>query len=96
MKKTKSNIAILREQIDLLDKELLIILSRRFEVVREIGKLKKKNGLKALDKKRWNQIQINLSKSAKRLNLETKLIFCIYELIHEYSLKEQAKNQKNE
>ena len=42
----------LRAQIDDLDRELVELLARRFEVTREVGRLKAQQGLPSLDEQR--------------------------------------------
>ena len=46
----------LRKQIDAIDKEVLRLLESRFDIVREVAKLKKKKGLPARDFEREAEI----------------------------------------
>lgn len=45
-----------RNQIDTIDKELVYLLSRRFEAVKTIWELKKQNKAEALQPWRWQQV----------------------------------------
>lgn len=83
----------LRKDIDDTDKQLLVILAKRFELVRKIGKLKKEQNLKPLDSKRWEEVLKTRSELAKKINLSTKFVEKLYNLIHKYSLEiERGKN----
>lgn len=76
-----------RKQIDKIDQQILQTLSKRFEVVAKIGKLKKKLGLPVLDIKRWKKVQQSREQAGKKLGLPEKLIKNIYKAIHKYSLE---------
>lgn len=78
-----------RKQIDLLDEKILKILSKRFESVRKIGKLKKENNLQALDQKRWQKVTESNLYKARSLYLPEDFVKKLLTLIHQYSLKLQ-------
>lgn len=81
----------LRAKIDFLDGKLLDILSKRTQVVREIGQIKKEKNLSSLDKKRWKEVlESNVNKAAD-LGLSKDFITKIFNLIHKYSRLEQEK-----
>lgn len=80
-----------RKEIDSLDKELLKALSKRMEVVRKIGKLKKTKNLSALDEKRWKEVLNSKLALAEKLNLPKGLIKKIYTDIHEEALEIEKK-----
>lgn len=71
------NIEDLRKQIDKIDSSIVILLAKRMEIVKKVGKLKKKSNLPPLDNKRWKEI------------IKTKKDFIrkIWEIIHEEALK---------
>ncbi|MCJ7804330.1 chorismate mutase [Patescibacteria group bacterium] len=82
-----------RKQINKLDGELLNILAKRINIVREIGKHKKTYGIPSLDEKRWQEVlQSKLSK-ARSLNIPEKFIEKLYNLIHEHSLEIENKSK---
>lgn len=81
----------LRTKIDLLDGKLLDILSKRTQVVREIGQIKKEKKLASLDKKRWKEVLESNVKKAADLGLSKDFITKIFNLIHKYSRIEQEK-----
>ena len=79
MKKTLEE---LRKEIDSADEDLLKILSKRFDIVREIGKLKKEKNIPPLDQKRWDEVIKKIIQKAKKHNLPEQLIIKLYNEIH--------------
>ncbi|HSX08971.1 MAG TPA: chorismate mutase [Candidatus Saccharimonadales bacterium] len=75
-----------RKEIDKIDEELLHVLAKRFDVIRQIGKLKKENNIVPLDEKRWNEVIEKITGKAKHLNLSENFMKTIYEEIHKASL----------
>jgi chorismate mutase len=82
-----------RKEIDTLDNELLTILAKRFEIVRKIGKLKKEQAIKPLDKVRWQKVLEEKITRAKTLHLSKKFVVNLYTLIHEYALELEGKEK---
>ncbi|MBI3984634.1 MAG: chorismate mutase [Candidatus Levybacteria bacterium] len=76
----------LRKEIDEIDRELLSVVAKRASVVRKIGKLKRKNNIKPLDQKRWEEVLESRILIAKSLNLDKDFIKNLYTLIHKNSL----------
>ena len=82
----------LRDQIDILDEQLLRALSERAKLVDAIGRYKKARGLEPLDMTRWQQV-LNAKKSrASELGLCPEFIDALYHLIHDYSLNLESKS----
>ena len=77
----------LRKEIDVIDHSIVLQLSKRFDVVRRVGLLKKRHGIQALDKSRWQKVLEKISIAAKKQGISPKLLINIYELIHEAALK---------
>jgi len=63
----------LRQKIDQIDKELLQVAKKRLEVVREIYKLKLKEGHRIYDKEREAQVVKKAEEEAKKINLDPEL-----------------------
>jgi len=80
----------LRSEIDKIDTELLHILSRRIEVVDEIGKYKKENNITILQLKRWNNILRDRLKTGMNLGLSKKFIQNLLETVHNESIRRQT------
>jgi chorismate mutase len=95
-----SLLAVLRQAIDLLDEELLEKISRRMELSREIGRLKKENDVIIYQLERWNEI-LRSRKSFRPnsgIELGADFIVKLFELIHEESIHHQTQvmNSKTE
>ena len=67
----------LRKQIDKIDSSIVTLLAKRMEIVKKVGKLKKKNKLPPLDNKRWKEI----------IRTKKGFIKKIWEIIHDEALK---------
>jgi len=88
MIKTKHKTFILhRKKIDLIDHQLIKLLSKRLESVKKIGEYKKKNKIKIINKKRENEILKDRIKNSK---LSKKFIKKLFSLI----IIESRKTQK--
>jgi len=83
----KELLKIYREQIDTLDKEMIYLLSRRFELVNQIWIIKKENNIPALQKDRWESLLNDNIEVWKELLVEESLITDIWNRIHEESLR---------
>ena len=70
----KSVLRDLRDTIDLIDQNILLLLSERQGLVRQIGVLKKKRGTRVFDKSREKEILRKQLKVAKDLGLDTDVI----------------------
>lgn len=79
----------LRKQIDNVDEKIISNLSKRAEIVRKIGKIKKKQNLSEFDQKRWQFIlEKNIIKGEK-IGLSRSFVKKVYQLIHQNSVKLQ-------
>lgn len=76
-----------REQIDSIDWEIVYLLSRRFEIVKNIWDIKKENKIPPLQSDRWEKLLKVLTDDAKERWVNPELITNIWNLIHEESLK---------
>lgn len=76
-----------RKQIDALDEELVDVLGKRFNIVRQIGEYKKAKGIPPLDQKRWQTILKSQLARAGQHNLSKDFIKKLYNLIHKYALE---------
>lgn len=76
-----------RDQIDSLDKELLYLLSRRFEIVKQIWILKKENSIPVLQKNRWDVLLSENIEVWRELWLSKEIVEDIWNRIHAESLK---------
>lgn len=76
-----------RKEIDAIDKKLLQLFEKRFNVSKKVGEYKKKNKMKIFDKKREKEI------IEKRTN-ETKLSSLFVKKLYKLIFKESKRLQK--
>lgn len=81
----------LREQIDELDKDLCSLLSKRFDVVREIAAYKKEKNMSLLQINRWKELLNNILNICEAKQLDKAFMQKIMEIIHEESIQTQEK-----
>jgi chorismate mutase len=80
----------LRSEIDKLDEELIDILSRRMNIVEEIGKYKKENNITILQLKRWSQVIRNRVDNGVHMGLSREFLLKLLEALHEESIQRQT------
>lgn len=76
-----------RNQIDTIDEEIIYLLSRRFEIVKQIWIIKKENNISTLQKWRWEELLNNIIQEAKDKWINPELVIKIWEEIHKESLR---------
>jgi chorismate mutase len=79
----------LREEIDVLDSELLTILKKRFKLVGKIAVQKQKLGIPFYQKKRWHAILEDRVKRGEKYHLHSDFIRALLKLIHTESVRLQ-------
>lgn len=80
----------LRSQIDTIDKQLVNVVSQRTELVKEIAKYKKENGVTILQIERWFEILKTRKQWGELTNLDPQMIADLFELIHKHSVLTQT------
>lgn len=80
----------IRDQIDGIDKKVIGLLSKRMKLAAELGRLKKKEGLPVLDKKREAEMLAEIEKSAKEQGLNPLFAKKLYGQILKESRKIQS------
>ncbi len=80
----------LRNGIDKIDDQLVELLAKRMEVIKQIGQYKKDNNVTIFQLKRWNEILKSTNLTAKSLELNEAFISTIYNDIHEESIRQQT------
>ena len=86
-----ANLEALRYDIDLLDAEVIQLLGKRMEVVREIGKYKAQAGITILQMDRWKSIFEKRVASTKAQELSDKFAQSFIQSLHEESMEQQSK-----
>ena len=77
-----------RKKIDLIDKKIVKLLLLRLDLVKKIGKYKKKNKIEITDKKREMQV---LSNTKKLGGLHQKFVADIFKNIVNFSKRMQKR-----
>ena len=86
----KNQLEDLRNRIDVLDENILSLLSERMGIAREIGQYKKENNMTILQVERWNEILRTRLQSGEIKELEKDFIRSLYSLIHDESIHQQT------
>lgn len=80
----------LRQEIDIVDNQLLEAISRRDEIVCKIGMYKKNHNMTILQVSRWQQLLEDRLNQAGKLGLDEEFVKSVYQLIHDRSIKIQS------
>ncbi|RMI03558.1 MAG: 3-deoxy-7-phosphoheptulonate synthase [Calditrichaeota bacterium] len=81
---------VMRREIDLIDHELLEVISRRAALVDRIGQFKKARNMTILQVRRWEQLLEDRLKQARILGLDEQFVREFYQMIHQYSIQIQS------
>jgi chorismate mutase len=87
----KDELLEFRDQIDLLDHQIIELLNDRKQIVEAIANFKDQNKLTIFQIDRWFEILKNRKLIANNLDLDDQMIAEIFELIHKYSVLTQTK-----
>jgi len=88
-KQTTESLTELRRQIDLIDEDLLTVLSKRMRISREIGQYKKEHNMPVLQTLRYDEILEKRIKQAKEMGIGAGFMQLVFEAIHEESIRQQ-------
>lgn len=81
----------LRQQINQLDDELMLLLSQRMKVAEKIGQYKKENNITILQTKRWNEILERACKKGEKMGLSKEFVTKYLDAVHMESINHQNK-----
>jgi chorismate mutase len=87
MSKT-DDITAARGQVDEIDGKIIELLSKRFQITRQIGVYKAELGIEARDAKRERAQRDAISKKATELEVNPELAYRLLELVIEEAVKE--------
>ena len=90
LEKPEEFLTTLRGEIDRIDHELLELVSRRTDIAREIGKIKKEHNMTVLQVDRWKQMLDERTDFATRIGLDESVANEICQLLHEISIRIQT------
>lgn len=85
-----ANIEALRLDIDNIDSEVIQLIAKRMEVVNEIGKYKKENGVTILQMNRWTEIFDSRVMKTIEAGLSKEFAHAFIQCIHNESIREQT------
>ena len=85
------NLEAFRSEIDKLDAELLEILSRRMDIVKEIATYKKTNKITILQLKRWSNIITDRVESGMTKGISKEFLLKLLQIIHKETIDIQSK-----
>ena len=80
-----------RKQIDEIDGELMRLLARRMELAREIGEVKRDNGVAVFQPYRYKEAMERRDKYCAAGRLDPDAVKEIFELIHSESIRQQLR-----
>ena len=80
----------LRDSIDIVDKDLIGVLEKRFDLVKKIAEFKENQELTVFQVNRWNEIFESRKKWSTEKNLDISFVEELYKLIHIASIKSQT------
>ena len=83
----------IRKEIDKTDDEIISLLSKRNDLIKEIAKIKKELNKPVLDEKREKEIIERLKTTAKEKGLDESLIDSIFKIIMKNSRNQQEKDE---
>lgn len=84
-----SELAALRNHIDIIDDELMTLIQKRMEVAREIGEFKKNHHMKVVQPERYESLISRRVADASSLGLSPEFVRNLMEIIHEESVRQQ-------
>lgn len=86
----ESKLEELRSEIDKIDAEMVNILSRRMNIIDEIGNYKRENNITILQLKRWRNIVNDRVKTGKGLGMREEFLQKLLEIVHVESISRQT------
>lgn len=81
----------LRQEINLLDNQLIELLSDRMDVVENIGKVKKEGNVAILQRTRWQEVIQKMVNEGAEKDLSADFIEKVFKAIHQESIQHQEK-----
>lgn len=84
-----SDLQRMREQLDVIDSELLRLLSQRMQLSKDIGRIKHAHNMPLFQPRRWQQVLEHQIETGKQLGLDEQFIKELSEKIHGESLRMQ-------
>jgi chorismate mutase len=90
-----SQLEVLREKIDNIDRELLEVLAARMAVVERLGEYKRDNNVAVLQLDRWKALHQDRASQANGLGLYPEFVEELFKLVHLESIRKQTEVMSN-
>ncbi len=84
-------LALLRMEINQVDKLLLQTLSKRMDIVKLIAQVKKEKNVAVLQTKRWREVIEKMTKYANAAGLDVEFVNRLFKEVHQESIRHQEK-----
>lgn len=84
-----SELLLLREQLDIIDTQILKLLSQRMKISKDIGTIKHRHNMPIFQPQRWQQVLEHQIAAGKEMGLNEQFIKELSEKIHGESLRQQ-------
>jgi chorismate mutase len=81
----------LRQEINMLDKQLIELLAERMDVVENIGRVKKEGNVAILQRTRWQEVIQTMINMGAENDLSSDFIEKIFKAIHQESIQHQER-----
>ncbi len=78
-----------RRRIDVIDDDIITLISERMEASRQMGRLKKEAGVAILQTLRWEEVIGRVRMKARNLGIDPAFVEKLFNEIHEASVSEQ-------
>lgn len=88
-KALRDTLETMRSRIDILDEQIVSLLSERMKLSREIGMTKKANNISIVQTARWEEVLSNVRECAIKNSLDPGFVENIFNCIHGASINEQ-------
>ncbi len=79
----------MREQLDVIDTEMLRLLAQRMKISRDIGAIKRTHNMPIFQPQRWQQVLEHQMQAAREVGLDEEFVRELTEKIHGESLRQQ-------
>ena len=94
--RTSENLVEMRREIDVIDSELLLLLSKRMRLSRSIGEYKRGQGMSVLQARRYDEMLNDRALRGEALNLDPEFVRRVLRTIHDESVRLQMEIYNSE
>ncbi len=85
----QNEIETIRSILDSMDAEIIELLGKRMEKVKELGELKALNNIVIFQQERWREIVKSRTQWGVKSKLDSQFVLKLFEIIHDFSIKTQ-------